>query len=569
MLLPLKALGLARNSETSIWSSETPGRCVRAGDLRQRVAGADAVLVGTRRLRRARGGGARRSRAAAEASLPARGCAAARRSRASARAASRAASRASRAVTARRGAGAQAASGAGGAAEITGDVEVPGAGGAAARIVAGGSNSSVYSRTSRPVAHEISRMTSTNGSWTPRSLTRRTNRRPSARFSKRRARARQHRVVVDVGGAIGLGRRDADAQAGLLFGRQAGDFDLGAQHFAERRLDAEAAEAEGRRERRRETERCGRTLVSAKRPENFSFLFKASPGMDSTGSQSSVPISTRPLMRPSKRRAAKAEMTITSVRYGDKLMHWLTFSQAPVPSLLHAVVAVRQRSSAALEALRSRFEQDSQHAPQRLGRAPQQLVADRERAEVARRPSPACAGGRPGSSSSRSPPPASARACVASRVFGTTCTHSLSAAIMASISASGTSRFSLIVSAWLWQRIAPTRTQIESIGTGAARRRRRGRGSCWSRRRPSTPRGSCRRRGRRRSTGSGCRRAARRSARSRPRASPRWRSRSRAVDLEDRRLRIGEQLAHLGVAARRTASAARACAAAPPPDAAW
>ena len=73
--------------------------------------------------------------------------------------------------------------GAGGAAEITGDVVVPGAGVAPARIVAGGSNSRVYSRTRRPVAHEISRMTSTKGSCTPRSLTRRTNRRPSARFS--------------------------------------------------------------------------------------------------------------------------------------------------------------------------------------------------------------------------------------------------------------------------------------------------------------------------------------------------------------------------------------------------
>jgi hypothetical protein len=29
MFLPLNALGLAWNSETSIWSSEPPGRCVR------------------------------------------------------------------------------------------------------------------------------------------------------------------------------------------------------------------------------------------------------------------------------------------------------------------------------------------------------------------------------------------------------------------------------------------------------------------------------------------------------------------------------------------------------------
>ena len=39
---------------------------------------------------------------------------------------------------------------------------------------------------------------------------------------------------------------------------------------------------------------------------------------------------------------------------------------------------------------------------------------------------------------------------------------------MASISASGTSVFSLNVSAWLWQRIAPTRTQSRSTGTAGA-----------------------------------------------------------------------------------------------------
>ena len=48
---------------------------------------------------------------------------------------------------------------------------------------------------------------------------------------------------------------------------------------------------------------------------------------------------------------------------------------------------------------------------------------------------------------------------VASRVLGTTFTQSLSAAIMASMSATGTSFLSLKVSAWLWQRMAPTRTQ--------------------------------------------------------------------------------------------------------------
>ncbi len=43
---------------------------------------------------------------------------------------------------------------------------------------------------------------------------------------------------------------------------------------------------------------------------------------------------------------------------------------------------------------------------------------------------------------------------------------------MPSISPSGTSFFSLIVSAWLWQRIAPTRTQMPSIGIGRALRPR-------------------------------------------------------------------------------------------------
>ena len=33
-------------------------------------------------------------------------------------------------------------------------------------------------------------------------------------------------------------------------------------------------------------------------------------------------------------------------------------------------------------------------------------------------------------------------------------------------------RFSLIVTAWLWQRIAPMRTQMPSIGTGAVARPR-------------------------------------------------------------------------------------------------
>jgi hypothetical protein len=105
------------------------------------------------------------------------------------------------------------------------------------------------------------------------------------------------------------------------------------------------------------------------------------------------------------------------------------------------------------------LEQDAQHAPQRLGRAPKQLIADGEGAIaiLRRRPTgmvmvPVTATGVRSLS-------------VASRVLGTTLTHSLSAAIMASMSASGTSFLSLKVSAWLWQRIAPTRTQKPSTGT--------------------------------------------------------------------------------------------------------
>ena len=52
---------------------------------------------------------------------------------------------------------------------------------------------------------------------------------------------------------------------------------------------------------------------------------------------------------------------------------------------------------------------------------------------------------------------------------GTNLTHSLSSAIRLSMSAIGTSLFSLMVSAWLWQRMAPTRTQMPSTGIGVAR----------------------------------------------------------------------------------------------------
>ncbi len=56
---------------------------------------------------------------------------------------------------------------------------------------------------------------------------------------------------------------------------------------------------------------------------------------------------------------------------------------------------------------------------------------------------------------------------VMSRSLGITFTQSLWAASRASISASGTSFFSLMVKAWLWQRRAPMRTHRPSTGMAA------------------------------------------------------------------------------------------------------
>jgi hypothetical protein len=125
-------------------------------------------------------------------------------------------------------------------------------------------------------------------------------------------------------------------------------------------------------------------------------------------------------------------------------------------------------------AQRSLFDQDAQHAAQRLGRAPEQLVADGEGAHIAPAPSPACGCGPPGCPWCRSRPPASGRLSVASLLLGTTLTQALSAAIMASMSASGTSFLSLKVRAWLWQRMAPTRTQKPSTGVSRCRTARPG-----------------------------------------------------------------------------------------------
>ena len=116
-------------------------------------------------------------------------------------------------------------------------------------------------------------------------------------------------------------------------------------------------------------------------------------------------------------------------------------------------------------------DEDPQHAAQRLGRAPQQLVADGERAEVVAAHRELAQPADRDLQRARSRRPASARArCSPRCVLGTTRTHSLPAASIDSISASGTSRVSLMVSAWLWQRIAPMRTQIESTAIAVCRR---------------------------------------------------------------------------------------------------
>ena len=171
MLLLMKACGLVRNNATSIWSSETPvavssSRCARANLRDER---------GTRR---------RRSRPTAHS-----GCSASCGGL-GARDSAGAAAGEGAAATRRSARGAATGGGdigaAGGASATAGAVERAAAAGTAglgagARAIVGGSNSSVYSRTRRPVAQEISRMTSTNGSCTPRSLVNRTNWRPSGR----------------------------------------------------------------------------------------------------------------------------------------------------------------------------------------------------------------------------------------------------------------------------------------------------------------------------------------------------------------------------------------------------
>jgi hypothetical protein len=167
MLPSMKASGLLRNRPTSIWSSEMPLTWVRAATLDSespaRTRYSDAAATGGRAgagvgTGAAAGGRATASGAGTEAA-PMRGRAV---------------------VTAGAGAGTASL-----------DACVPGAGAAATAGGAvmtgaglgrlGGSNSNVYSRTSRPLDQVSSRMTSTKGSCTARSLLTRSTVRPPCR----------------------------------------------------------------------------------------------------------------------------------------------------------------------------------------------------------------------------------------------------------------------------------------------------------------------------------------------------------------------------------------------------
>ncbi len=164
MLLPTKASGLPRNSATSIWSSDTLGGCT---DLAMRLSESPGRTwyLSPAAAAVAAAGAAGGAATALGAGAGASGRGAARRSGLGAGAATAGGG----AAWATRGVGCIGAGGGTGAAEMAG--ATLGAGAAAMlRGVPGGSSSIVYSRTRRPLAQFISRITSTKGSTTARSL---------------------------------------------------------------------------------------------------------------------------------------------------------------------------------------------------------------------------------------------------------------------------------------------------------------------------------------------------------------------------------------------------------------
>ena len=166
MFWPTKACGLPRNNDTSIWSSEIPGRWARA-----------AMRLSESPER------TRTSSPPVAAADGAAGAAPATGGRGGSIGAGREGRDGAAAIGA--GAGEGAAAGAllafgAGAGVMTGAAV---AAGACAVRVLGGSNSMVYSRTRRPLAQVASTITSTKGSSTARSLVIRSTERPSARLT--------------------------------------------------------------------------------------------------------------------------------------------------------------------------------------------------------------------------------------------------------------------------------------------------------------------------------------------------------------------------------------------------
>ena len=177
MLLPTKACGLPRNSDTSIWSSEMPGRCVRPAMRDSESPGrtrTSSSLVGAAPATGGRGASMGAARGVVRAG-------AGERAGDGAVAIGAGSGAAGAAIGAGTFAGAFAGTFADeGAAAITGAAD--GAGACAVRAL-GGSNNIVYSRTSRPLDQVASMITSTKGSSTARSLVMRTTERPSARLT--------------------------------------------------------------------------------------------------------------------------------------------------------------------------------------------------------------------------------------------------------------------------------------------------------------------------------------------------------------------------------------------------